>query len=50
MLLLLQWASEKVDADEADKVYLKKAEALIQWLEEADEEGSDEADEDDDDD
>lgn len=34
----LNWASEKEDADESDKVFLKQSEKFIQWLNEASEE------------
>ncbi|GAB4835382.1 hypothetical protein Ancab_000292 [Ancistrocladus abbreviatus] len=39
---ILSWASEKEGADEADKVFVKQSEALIQWLENASEEESEE--------
>ena len=35
---VLQWAQEKEQADEEDKVFLRKAEEFIQWLQEAEEE------------
>ncbi|KAL3838343.1 hypothetical protein ACJIZ3_022934 [Penstemon smallii] len=35
---ILNWASEKEEADEADKHFLKQAEELIQWLKNASEE------------
>ncbi|KAL3616417.1 hypothetical protein CASFOL_039807 [Castilleja foliolosa] len=35
---ILNWASEKEEADESDKVFLKQAEKFIQWLNEASEE------------
>ena len=43
---VLQWAQEKEHADEEDKVFLRKAEEFIQWLQEAEEEsGEDDDDE-----
>ncbi|XP_051122313.1 uncharacterized protein LOC127245460 isoform X2 [Andrographis paniculata] len=42
---ILNWAAEKQEADESDKVFLKQAEKFIQWLNEAPEE--DDEDEDD---
>ncbi|GAB2212075.1 hypothetical protein Droror1_Dr00025419 [Drosera rotundifolia] len=41
---ILSWASEKEEADEADKVFLKQSESLIQWLKNASEEESGEDD------
>ncbi|KAI3451486.1 hypothetical protein Pfo_008151 [Paulownia fortunei] len=35
---ILNWASEKEEADESDKLFLKQAEKFIQWLNEASEE------------
>lgn len=35
---VLDWAEEKKDADESDKVFLKQSEKFIQWLNEASEE------------
>lgn len=35
---ILNWAAEKEEADESDKVFLKQAEKFIQWLNEASEE------------
>ncbi|XP_065852473.1 uncharacterized protein [Euphorbia lathyris] len=35
---ILRWADEKKDADESDKVFVKKSETFIQWLKEASEE------------
>ncbi|KAL4565810.1 hypothetical protein LXL04_029916 [Taraxacum kok-saghyz] len=35
---ILNWANEKEDADESDKVFVKQAEKFIQWLNEASEE------------
>nr|XP_043607455.1 translation initiation factor eIF-2B subunit epsilon [Erigeron canadensis] len=35
---ILNWAKEKEDADESDKVFLKQSEKFIQWLNEASEE------------
>ncbi|CAH9100799.1 unnamed protein product [Cuscuta epithymum] len=35
---ILKWASEREEADESDKFYVKQAEKLIQWLREASEE------------
>mmetsp|Transcript_6093 Transcript_6093/g.22353 ORF Transcript_6093/g.22353 Transcript_6093/m.22353 type:complete len:781 (-) Transcript_6093:399-2741(-) len=42
---IVKWASEKEFADEADKVYLKKAAQFLQWLENAEEEEDDEDEE-----
>ncbi|WCJ43261.1 Translation initiation factor eIF-2B subunit epsilon [Euphorbia peplus] len=41
---ILRWADEKKDADESDKVFVKKSEAFIQWLKEAPEEEEEEDD------
>ncbi|CAI9102454.1 OLC1v1000729C1 [Oldenlandia corymbosa var. corymbosa] len=41
---ILNWASEKENADESDKVLLKQAESLIQWLKEASEEEDEDED------
>ena len=41
---VLQWAREKEHADEEDKVFLKKAEEFIQWLQEAEEESDEDVD------
>ncbi|RDX99323.1 Translation initiation factor eIF-2B subunit epsilon, partial [Mucuna pruriens] len=38
---ILSWEDEKKDADEADKVFVKQAQKLIQWLKEAPEEDDD---------
>ncbi|KAI5076070.1 hypothetical protein GOP47_0008135 [Adiantum capillus-veneris] len=38
---ILSWASEKQDAEEGDKVFLRQCEAFIKWLEEASEEEDD---------
>ncbi|KAK7397263.1 hypothetical protein VNO78_18430 [Psophocarpus tetragonolobus] len=38
---ILSWEDEKKDADEADKVFVKQAQHLIQWLKEASEEDDD---------
>lgn len=38
---ILSWASEKKEADESDKVFVKQSEAFIQWLQEASEEEED---------
>lgn len=38
---ILSWASEKQDADEGDKIFLKQCEPFIKWLEEASEEDDD---------
>ncbi|KAF3454378.1 hypothetical protein FNV43_RR04825 [Rhamnella rubrinervis] len=38
---ILRWDDEKKDADESDKVYVKKAEKFIKWLKEALEEEED---------
>ncbi|XP_044482307.1 translation initiation factor eIF-2B subunit epsilon-like [Mangifera indica] len=35
---ILRWAAEKEGADESDKIFVKQAEKLIQWLKEASEE------------
>lgn len=35
---ILNWAAEKEEADESDKLFLKQAEVFIQWLNEASEE------------
>ncbi|KAL6498835.1 hypothetical protein OROGR_028382 [Orobanche gracilis] len=35
---ILNWASEKEEADESDKLFVKQAEKFIQWLNEASEE------------
>lgn len=35
---ILSWASEKQEADESDKVFVKQSESFIQWLQEASEE------------
>ncbi|XP_023753591.1 uncharacterized protein LOC111901951 [Lactuca sativa] len=35
---ILNWASEKEDADESDKIFVKQSEKFIQWLNEASEE------------
>ncbi|XP_011099797.1 translation initiation factor eIF-2B subunit epsilon [Sesamum indicum] len=35
---ILNWAAEKEEADESDKLFLKQAEKFIQWLNEASEE------------
>lgn len=42
---ILSWASEKQEADESDKVFLKQSEVFIQWLQEASEEDDDEEEE-----
>ncbi|RZB49500.1 Translation initiation factor eIF-2B subunit epsilon [Glycine soja] len=39
---ILSWEAELKDADEADKVFVKQAQKLIQWLKEAPEEDDDE--------
>lgn len=39
---ILSWESEKQEADEADKVFLKQAESFIEWLKNASEEESEE--------
>ncbi|XP_030466992.1 uncharacterized protein LOC115685973 isoform X1 [Syzygium oleosum] len=39
------WESEKKDADEADRVFVKQAEIFLQWLREASEEDDEEDDE-----
>lgn len=39
---VLQWAQEKEHGDEEDKVFLKKAEKFIEWLQKAEEETDDE--------
>ncbi|GMH10355.1 hypothetical protein Nepgr_012196 [Nepenthes gracilis] len=39
---ILSWASEKEGADEADKIFVKQSESLIQWLKNAPEEESEE--------
>ncbi|KAL3649373.1 hypothetical protein CASFOL_005776 [Castilleja foliolosa] len=39
---ILNWASEKEEADESDKLFLKQAEKFIQWLNEASEEEDEE--------
>ncbi|CAK0779954.1 hypothetical protein CVIRNUC_004898 [Coccomyxa viridis] len=41
---VLQWAQEKEHADEEDKVFLRKAEEFIQWLQEAEEESDEDED------
>ena len=41
---VLQWAQEKEYADEEDKVFLRKAEEFIQWLQEAEEESDEDED------
>lgn len=38
----LQWAQEKEHGDEEDKVFLKKAEHFIEWLQKAEEESDEE--------
>ncbi|XP_027348978.1 translation initiation factor eIF-2B subunit epsilon isoform X1 [Abrus precatorius] len=38
---ILSWEDEKKEADETDKVFVKQAERLIQWLKEASEEEDD---------
>jgi len=38
---ILSWASEKQEADESDKVFVKQSEVFIQWLQEASEEEED---------
>ncbi|KAG6557805.1 hypothetical protein Mapa_000572 [Marchantia paleacea] len=43
---IIAWASEKQQADESDKVFVKQCERFIQWLEEASEEDEDDEDED----
>ena len=43
----LQWAQEKEHADEEDKVFLKKAERFIEWLQKAEEESDEDEDEED---
>lgn len=43
---IIMWAKEKEGAEEEDKRYLKLAQPFITWLQEADEEESDEEDED----
>ena len=35
---VLQWAQEKEHGDEEDKIFLKKAEKFIEWLQKAEEE------------
>eukprot|EP01018_Ginkgo_biloba_P038992 Gb_36377 [translate_table: standard] len=40
---IISWASEKQEADEVDKVFIKQSEAFIQWLQDASEEEEDEA-------
>ncbi|KAJ4779352.1 Translation initiation factor eIF-2B subunit epsilon [Rhynchospora pubera] len=35
---ILKWESEKADADESDKVFVKQSEAFLKWLKEAPEE------------
>ncbi|TKY61431.1 translation initiation factor eIF-2B subunit epsilon [Spatholobus suberectus] len=42
---ILSWEDEKKDADEADKVFVKQAKKLIQWLKEAPEEDDDDQNE-----
>lgn len=44
---ILSWEDEKKEADESDKVFVKQAQAFIQWLKEAPEEDDDEDDDDD---
>ncbi|KAH7373534.1 hypothetical protein KP509_17G061000 [Ceratopteris richardii] len=44
---ILSWASEKQDAEEGDKIFLRQCEAFIKWLEEASEEDDDDDDDDD---
>lgn len=39
---ILSWASEKEGADEADRVFVKQSESLIEWLKNASEEESEE--------
>ncbi|XP_071702394.1 translation initiation factor eIF2B subunit epsilon-like [Rutidosis leptorrhynchoides] len=39
---ILNWANEKEDADESDKVFVKQSEKFIQWLNEASEEEEEE--------
>lgn len=41
---ILSWEDEKKEADESDKVFVKQAQAFIQWLKEAPEEDDDEDD------
>ncbi|XP_071692880.1 translation initiation factor eIF2B subunit epsilon-like [Rutidosis leptorrhynchoides] len=41
---VLNWSSEKEDADESDKVFVKQAEKFIQWLNEASVEEEEEED------
>ncbi len=43
---ILQWAEEK-GADEADQVFVKKAQPFIKWLKEAEAESSDDESEED---
>lgn len=38
---IVSWASEKQDAEEGDKIFLRQCEAFIKWLEEASEEEDD---------
>lgn len=38
---IVSWASEKQDAEEGDKLFLKQCEAFIKWLQEASEEDDD---------
>ncbi|KAJ7978051.1 Translation initiation factor eIF-2B subunit epsilon [Quillaja saponaria] len=39
---ILSWEEEKTDADESDKVFVRQAQPLIQWLKEASEEEEEE--------
>ncbi len=39
----LEWAEEKQNGEEDEKVFLKKAEPFLEWLREADEESDDES-------
>lgn len=41
---LMQWAEEKENADESEKVFLKKAQPFLEWLQEAEEESSEDED------
>jgi len=45
---ILSWADEKAHADEEEKVYLKKAAKLVEWLRTEDDDDEDDDDEDDD--